>query len=178
MNPTKMSKAVEEIAEDIEMTVPENGGDREVIPAGVYPAICTRIYTDDVPDWKQAYQTNPDPENKQWAWVFTLSGGDYDGMTFASYTTRTLHPKSNAHKYALAIMGVKELAPGQSFSSKALIGLPCRLALSDTNAKGEPKNYIDKVLPRRNPNGRLVDKPSLVQPDVPALHIPFDEEDD
>jgi hypothetical protein len=51
------------------------------------------------------------------------------------------------------LMGLKELAPGQAFSSRQLIGLPCRIALSDTNAKGEPKNYIDKVLPRRNPAG-------------------------
>ncbi len=165
MNAEKMRTAVQETqeVEDIEMVIPTGGADREVIPAGVYPAICTRIYTDSIPEWKAAYQTNPDPEGKQWGWVFTLQGGDYDGMTFAAYTTRTLHPKSNAHKYALALMGVKELAPGQSFSSKALIGLPCRIALSDTNAKGEPKNYIDKVLPRRTP------KPSIVEPTKPAL---------
>ena len=66
MNPAKMQKAVEETIEDIEMVVPETGDEREVIPAGVYPAKLVRLYTDDVPDWKQAYQTKPDPENKQW----------------------------------------------------------------------------------------------------------------
>lgn len=175
INSDKMNKALQDVVEDIEMIVPENAGDREVIPAGVYPAICTRIYTDDVPTWKREYQTNPDPEGKQWAWVFTLSGDEYGGMTFAAYTNRTLHPKSNAHKYALALMGLKELQAGQKISSKALLGLPCRLTLSDTNAKGEPKNYIDKVLPRRAVAGQPK-RPSLVDPDTEALWAGADNE--
>lgn len=150
--------------EDIEMVVPEAGSDREVIPAGVYSAKCVRIFTDSVPDWK--IQTKPDPEGKQWVWVFEITTGDYAGMQFYDYTTRTLHEKSNAHKHALALMNLPALAPGTAFHAKDLIGLPCRIALSDTNKKGEPRNFIDRVLSRRNPTTA---KTSLVNPKEIAL---------
>jgi hypothetical protein len=158
---------------DVAIEVPQNGGDYEVIPEGVYPARLIGLKVVDKPEWKLKGEEGEDKQ--QFAWRFEVTQGDCAGVVLTDYTNRSWHPKANAHKHAAALLGVPEITPEVAVSTKALAGRPCQLWVIEKEIKGAQRNFIDKVTPAPKP--RMKPQQTAGRPTVPRVQVPGLPED-
>lgn len=163
------------VIDDVEFIVPETG-DFETMPAGAYPAKLIGFQIVDKPEWKL---TGADGEDKQqWKWTYEVTDPEWEGKKLDNFTSRSLHPMSNGHKHAAALLGVPELHTGMG-STKMLIGRACQLiVIEKANTKGEARNYINSILPAPKPRHREA-KPRIALPGGPpaSSFAPGDEVD-
>lgn len=168
-----MNATAEQTFEDVDISVPESNGDYETIPAGVYSARLVTFTTVDKPDWKIKGEEGED--RQQWEWGFVIMGGDYDGTTLKAWSNRSWHPKSTAHKWAAALLGVPELPVGSGMSTKQLANKACQLWVVEIEKKnGDLMNKVEKVLPTPKPRQR---QQAQERPTVPQRTVTLPPEE-
>lgn len=138
----------ENTVEDMEIVVPDSGGEVWTIPAGAYPAELVRLKRVPKPDWKLKGTEETDDDKHQLEWGFRITSGEYEGVVLTDYTNISWHPKATAHKHAAALLGVPELAIGVGLSTGQLKGKPCQIWVIEKPLKNKPdefRNYVEKV---------------------------------
>lgn len=172
MNPAKTATAVQELADDVEITT-SNGDEQDILEEGPYRARLINFKVEETPDWKMAKnrERNPDrePDPRQYAWYFQIVEPEYEGHTIADWTTRSFHEKSNGGKYAAYLQGKTKLDGSEPIRSTAgLVGRELMLYITQS----KDKNYCSaaKSFPVKKAGKR-----SLVDPNVDALPIDEDE---
>ena len=147
-----MNATDEKIIEDYQVNVPEPAA-VELIPRGMYNVRLVKFKREPKPDWKfvgvdQTALTAD--ERDQFVWGFEIIEGPHQGFVLYDFTNITWHPKSNAHKYAAALMGVPEIEPGTGFRTSQLAGRTCTLVVIEQPGVRNPNviyNSIDRAMP-------------------------------
>ena len=162
------TQTLEHEVDDIEISPPLSGEDRETIPAGVYDAKLIGFKESLKPDWKVVSDREKYPDKVEdlyeWVWTFELDA-DGEKRQQRGYTSRTWHEKSNGAKFAATLLGKPKLDGRERTSTRKLIGLPCQLWVVESE-KGT--NYIKQVLPAKKHKGAAKAKPEReVDYDIP-----------
>lgn len=146
--------------DDIPIDVPE-GPEFEAIPSGAYVARLISFKVEDKPQWKiekqerQEMAKDPDKRKlpidpRQHVWTFEITEDGWEGQKLSAWVNYSFHENSNSGKHIAALLDIPKVRPDMGLTTKALIGKPCQIFVTEY----EGKNYIDKVLPAPKPRQR------------------------